>query len=96
MITMKNLFTEKFNRSIFILIIPVVMLLNQINNQYVTGIFFTFLLLIVFLKFRYMYLQDKENGTKTVQKALPYILLITVLFVIYRLAINYFFYSEPL
>jgi putative flippase GtrA len=89
---MKKIFTEK---SFFILIFPAIMLLNQINNYFLTGAFLAILLFFAFFRFKKMHEQDKENNTKNVQKQLLSTLLIIAVFVLLRFLTKSFFFKDP-
>jgi Na+/H+ antiporter NhaD/arsenite permease-like protein len=71
------------------------MLLNQINNYFLTGTFLAVLLFFAFFRFKNLYEQDKKNNTKNAQKQLLSTLLIIVVFVLLRFLAKNIFFKDP-
>ena len=79
----------------FIFFVVMIWLEKKFRNQYVNTVFFGLLLLYAILKFRYMYAQDKENNTKTVQKALLIMLIMACVSILYYFLSTNVFYPKP-
>ena len=93
MIKLKKIFIENNN-----MIIPVTMLFvvtQKHHNAYVLFAFYGLMVLYVFFKFKYMHTHDKENSTKTVQKALINMALIFVLLVLFYFLVNNILFKKP-
>jgi 4-hydroxybenzoate polyprenyltransferase len=91
---MNKLFTK--NDALFLLFFGVFLIINQFKNIYLSYIYIAVLFVFGFLKLIKLYRQDKENNTKTAKNHIITLAILIVIAVIYRLAIKYFFYSEPL